>query len=83
MARGQARSRGACAGCGGCRARLEPERTDVEALTDVSGTDAGFAKACTAVWTSTRVVFFVFFLLYSIRVSVQGYLYNCVLMWTL
>lgn len=55
MARGQAQLRGTCAGCGGQRERLELERTDVEALTDVSGTDARFAQACAAVWTCTRV----------------------------
>lgn len=34
--------------------RLEPEHTDVEALTDVSGTDASYAQTCAAVWTCTR-----------------------------
>lgn len=42
-------------GCGGRSKRLELERTDVEALTDVPGTDASFAQACAAVWTCTRV----------------------------
>lgn len=54
MARGQAQSRGACAGCGGRSERLELEHTDVKALTDVSGTDASFAQACAAVWICTR-----------------------------
>lgn len=66
MARGQAQLRGACAGCGGggggWSKRLELEHTDVEALTDVSGTDASFAQACAAVWTRTRV---------SLRLCVQ------------
>lgn len=73
--------RGACAGCGG--KRLELEHTDVEALTDVSGTDASVAQACAAVWTCTCVslrfcvqylcvhvvVFTVYLLLYAYRFS--------------
>lgn len=55
MARGQAQLRGTCAGCGGRSKRLELDHTDVESLTDVSGTDASFAQACAAVWTRTRV----------------------------
>lgn len=42
-------------GVGGRSKRPELEHTDVEALTDVSGTDASFAQACAAVWTCTRV----------------------------
>lgn len=49
-------------GGGGWSKRLELEHTDVEALTDVSGTDASFAQACAAVWTRTRV---------SLRLCVQ------------
>lgn len=37
-------------GCGGWSPRLELQRTDVEALTDVSATDASFFHACAAVW---------------------------------
>ncbi|CAB1417182.1 unnamed protein product [Pleuronectes platessa] len=40
--------RGTCAGCGGRSEKLELELTDVEALTDVSGTDAASAQACAA-----------------------------------
>lgn len=49
MAPGQDQLRGTCAGCGGRSERPEPELTDVELLTDVSGTDAGSAQACAAV----------------------------------
>lgn len=38
---------------GGRSKRLELEHTDVEALTDVSGTDASFAQACAAVEVHT------------------------------
>lgn len=38
-----------CRMWGGWSERLELGRTDVEALTDVSATDAGFAQACAAV----------------------------------
>lgn len=64
--------RGTCAGCGGRSKRLELEHTDVQALTDVSGTDARAAQACAAVWTCTRVsLCTVCSRLYSIFVSVQ------------
>lgn len=42
-------------GVGAGGEKLELELTDVEALTDVSGTDARFAQACAAVRTRTRV----------------------------
>lgn len=41
-------------GVGAGAKELELEHTDVEPLTDVSGTDASFAQACAAVWTRTR-----------------------------
>lgn len=37
-------------GCGGWNPTLELQQTDVEALTDVSATDASFFQACAAVW---------------------------------
>lgn len=48
--------------------RLELEHTDVEALMDVSGTDASFAQACAAVCTCTRVS--VHFCMWYLRVCV-------------
>ena len=42
-------------GMGAQSKRIELKHTDVEALTDVSGTDARFAQACAAAWMCTRV----------------------------
>lgn len=67
-------------GCGGRSKRLELERTDVEALTDVSGTDASFAQACAAVWMYTRVSlrFCVLVVVSTVYLLVRGEIIVCV-----
>jgi len=62
--------------CGvwGPEQKAELEHTDVESLTDVSGTDASFAQQCAAAWTCTRV-FLAF--AYSNSVCLQ-YIRKCV-----
>lgn len=78
MARGQAQLRGTCAGCGGWSKSFELAHTDVEALMDVSVTDASSAQACAAAWTCTRVsalhYLCVYVVVFTVHMCVLDYL---------